>query len=77
MKIIIAGNYEQFCNWCYENKINPHSREVFYTGRVMSFLGYRFKDTDELIWTGTWFERDDIMDILNEIAVRGKDVKYI
>lgn len=39
LKIVLAGNYAIFLNWCKENQINPRSRDVFYLDHISRLRG--------------------------------------
>lgn len=69
LQVIIAGNYRQFLNWCYENKINAHSRDVLYVSDFHSLKGLRLKK-EQVHYIGTWYERRDINEIEDELQAR-------
>jgi hypothetical protein len=52
MKLVVAGDYAEFCDYCRENGLNPSSRPrtVKYIGRYEDFL----VDEAELICYGSY-----------------------
>lgn len=52
MKLVVAGSYEEFCEYCRQNGLNPHSRPctVKYVGKYEDFL----LDNAELVCYGNY-----------------------
>lgn len=53
MKLVVAGSYEEFCEYCREHALNPHSRPrvVKYVKSYEDFVGV---DTAELVCYGAY-----------------------
>lgn len=66
---IVAGNYEQYSQWIKERGL-PSSEWVYVTNRD-TIRGVRNPE-GRLI--GTWYERDDAMDILVALRVASDKV---
>ena len=64
IKLILAGNYRQFLDWCKEEGVDPRTRSIRYIHDVHSILGMR---DYEVIRYGTYYERKDFNDIEDEI----------
>jgi hypothetical protein len=62
---VIAGNYQQFIYWCREQGISPHSRQVIYASPER-LRGYSNLAIERV---GTWYERDDIREIEEELRI--------
>lgn len=61
---IVAGNYDQYCQWIKERGLSP-KEWVYVTNRV-TIRGVR-NPGGRLI--GTWYEREDAMNILVTLRV--------
>ena len=57
-QLIIAGDYRQFLNYLKERKI-PRTNAV-YVSEVQSIFGRTQKELENIIWTGTYWQRGDI-----------------
>jgi len=66
---IVAGNYDQYCQWIKERGLSP--KECVHVYDSNTIRGIR-NPTGRLI--GTWYEREDAMDILVALRV-ASDVK--
>lgn len=66
---IVAGNYEQFAQWIKERGLS--SSDWVYVFDTNNIRGIR-NPTGRLV--GTWYEREDAMDILVALRV-ASDVK--
>lgn len=67
MKFVVAGNHEQFQNWCYETKTKP--REAIYVDSPEKLFGMRLKAEDVFRY-GTYYERPDLDQIEQMIRER-------
>jgi len=58
MKLVVAGSYEEFCDYCREQGLNPHSRPrvVRYVKSYEDFVGV---EQAELIF-GSGFEKNPV-----------------
>lgn len=54
---ILAGDYQQFLIYCQERDLNPH--EALYVANGAVLRGRRITDKDEIIRTGTYWDRRD------------------
>jgi hypothetical protein len=63
-KIILAGNYQQFTEYCQQHDLSTSDcifpPTVNGVRRLMGICGHR---ETELIRVGTWYQRDDIAEI--------------
>ena len=60
-KVILAGNYQQFMDWCRETKTNP--RECVYYDHPHKILGLSHF---EQIKVGTWSDVKDAYKLVSE-----------
>lgn len=63
VKLVVAGNYHQYVNWCEENKVKPIGIEARYISSWEDMRGFR---DAEIIYYGTYYERKDIHRIKEE-----------
>lgn len=49
--LVIAGSYQQFCNWCMYSQVNPRSRNVRY---IMGDHYLRGQSGVDVVFTGTY-----------------------
>ena len=66
---IVAGNYDQYCQWIKERGLSP--KEWIHVYDSSTIRGIR-NPTGRLI--GTWYERPDAMDILVALRVASDKV---
>ena len=66
-KVVIAGNYRQYVNWCREN--NLQLRDAFYIDRIDQLFGLELA-ADDIVKVGTWYQRHDIDKLLEEANSR-------
>jgi hypothetical protein len=64
-KYIIAGNYHEFLNWCWENDYQPRVEAIFVIG-LDRIRGLDSNARFEFI--GTWAQRSDAGDILEYVT---------
>lgn len=67
-KLVIAGNYRQFKEWCRENQTHPMDRYVRHIGAPYHLRGYTL-DEAEVIWYGTYYDRPDLPDLQQEVHI--------
>ena len=67
--IVVAGNYREFLNWCFDNQIDP--REALYVSEFHVLKGMTLK-ASQIFRTGTFYMRDDLHQIENEILMSTK-----
>lgn len=67
-QLIIAGDYQQFLNYLKKHKI-PRPNAV-YISDVQSIYGRTQKELENIIWTGTYWQRKDIDLIQNLLRAR-------
>jgi len=60
MIAVIAGNYQQFRSWCWENCINPKRKDVVYVNAPSSLYGWH---PDMVCYYGTYYNRSDIGEV--------------
>jgi hypothetical protein len=63
IRVVVAGNYPEFASWCRERDINPQSHEVVYATPER----LRGRNDVEVCRTGTWYERDDLTEIVETL----------
>lgn len=58
MKLVLAGNFEQFKDYCNANNLryNIHPIEAIYVYDLRNFGGWEY-DGIEFIKIGTWYKR--------------------
>lgn len=44
MKAILAGNHEQFIDWCHKNKIDPNSKDILEVKEPLDVISFMFTD---------------------------------
>jgi len=64
IKLVVAGNYRQFVDWCKAQGFSPHSREVRYIDQPWKARGYH---NAEVIKVGTYYQRKDIFELLEAL----------
>ena len=57
---VIAGNYDQFVDWCSKNRVSSSSPLVSYVSGPECLLGLQ---NPEVIVTGTYRERKDFQEL--------------
>ena len=67
MKAILAGNWQQYFDYCRFHNTPPNSRDLRYVPDVDSTLGLDF-DSYEIV--GTFWQRDDCDEIADFITER-------
>ena len=67
MKVILAGNYDEFINCCVENKLR--SDDCIYLDRPFKIFGL-YLNKDDVIHYGTWKQRENAYRLENEILTR-------
>ena len=65
-RIVIAGNYRQFCHWCSVNEVYRRDPNVVYASSSERLLG--ISGAVEVVRIGTWYERSDLREIEASIA---------
>ncbi len=60
---VVAGNYEQFVEFCYERKTFPQNPRMVYVYHQDTLRGVRFTPGDEIVFVGTYYERPHWPDI--------------
>jgi hypothetical protein len=65
-RIVIAGNYRQFCQWCSENQVYRRDPNVIFAGSIQRLRG--IAGPVEVVRYGTWAYRTDITEIEANIA---------
>jgi hypothetical protein len=63
IRAVVAGNYPEFVNWCREQGVSPQSHEVVYATPER----LRGWSDVEVCRTGTWWERDDLGEIVETL----------
>lgn len=73
-KLILAGNYQEFLNYCRENNVNPHDRKsgVYFISNEQMICG---RMNFEVIRYGTWYETD--YNLQNAVKMREQIQKII
>ena len=73
---VIAGNHHQFAKWRMEKLNDPawmDKNDIFRTADIVSVENVRSLigiSDPHGVFIGTWRERDDILEILDELAIR-------
>lgn len=62
IKLVVAGSFSQFIDWCDENQIHPRNHRVKYVSKAEQLQGYNAGGA-ELVKYGTWYKRKDIAEI--------------
>ena len=63
IRVVVAGNYPEFVDWCRKQGVSPQSHEVVYaTPERLRGLN----DVD-VCRTGSWYERDDLREIVETL----------
>jgi hypothetical protein len=68
MLIVLAGNRQEFLDWCRENGINHKSREVLYPFTVEDIMG--ISGIKEFHIIGSWRQRADAFEIRDRVRLR-------
>lgn len=60
--VVVAGNYQQFLDWCRDNRRRPTERWLRYANEGgTNLFGLR---KVHFIWAGTWYDRRDILQLV-------------
>lgn len=74
--IVIAGTWHQFLNWCHENGLRPTDRKLISVpegcaDRIRGLSGPRRGGNLKLVKTGTWYERRDAGELIENLRISG------
>jgi hypothetical protein len=62
-RVVVAGDYRQFVNWCREQGVSPGRHDVVYATPER----LRGLNDVEVCRTGSWYERDDLTEIVETL----------
>jgi hypothetical protein len=65
MKVVLAGNFAEYERWRRDNSIRPG--ESIYVLDQMILLRRQVTDDDEVIEIGTFWDRKDSFEIIDEL----------
>lgn len=73
IKLVVAGNYSQYRDYCRENGLVPDSKQACYVNSADRLRG---RNEYELVYCGTYLERRDLLKIkLMDLRISFKPVK--
>lgn len=73
--LVLAGNHNQFKDWCAEHRVSPHNPSVRYVSGGHVLRGYHDAKNVKLIKYGTWYMRGDIQEELHIFELFNPDAK--
>ena len=68
-RLIVAGNYNQFRQYIREHRIPMQN--AIYVSRLEVVQGCRQEELENIIFTGLWYERKGLDDIIDHLRSRG------
>jgi len=67
MIIVLAGNFQQYRDYCRDNKIIEANKTHRYAQDINSIRGFNI---DDYVVYGTFWDRNDSNELLNAVRVR-------
>lgn len=64
IRIICAGNFLEFRQWCREQDVNPYSKRVIFADDGEKLRGFETPSEDCIIVYGTFWNRPDAQDVM-------------
>ena len=65
IKLVVAGLFYQFIDWCFENELHPKSPRAKYVSRPEQLQGFDARGA-ELVKYGTWYLKKDLVPYVEE-----------